>query len=535
MLRSSLTFILLAATLPLLAQRSPDSESVRQPDSRHLRTAVTKLLGWKITATGDPAKVDAANLAFIEVSNPTPDPSALKKLNLHVSAYRVDSVVGGEEAFRSAKSLGADTIITSQAPTSISELDKLASDAGINVAITAASGSKGDLKTLLTSITDASNRIGVSVNSDALPKNALESVPGLKERLMVLNVRGASRLSDLLLDISRAEPAPEEQPEKCSNCGRPYGGTKPLVVTLDKTDAASLEAFEKALRPAMGYRVEQITKVLPITSTDRVPAEDKAKIEAALPREAPVKPKKPRKLLVIDLSPAGGYYHATVAHANFALGLMAKTGAYEPTFSNDLNNLKWPKIRQYDAVFLNSVVGEVFPDPDVLNGLIRFVKEGGGVAGIHGSTYASMDLPEYGELMGAQDGPHHVEKATVKIDDPNSPVAKSFEGKEFEWTDEFYHFLPTGPLSRDKVHVLLSIDTAKSDMSRWKGIRPDNDYPVSWIKTYGKGHVFNCALGHTPMLFETPAFATYILSAIQYVLGDLPADATPSAKLSASR
>jgi len=62
--------------------------------------------------------------------------------------------------------------------------------------------------------------------------------------------------------------------------------------------------------------------------------------------------------------------------------------------------LKYPKIKQWDAVFLNSVVGELFPDPDVMNGLMRFVREGGGLAGVHGSTYASMDLPEYGDLIG---------------------------------------------------------------------------------------------------------------------------------------
>jgi type 1 glutamine amidotransferase len=53
-----------------------------------------------------------------------------------------------------------------------------------------------------------------------------------------------------------------------------------------------------------------------------------------------------------------------------------------------------------------------------------------------------------------------------------------------------------------------------------------------WIKSYGKGRVFNCAMGHTPTLFETPALAQMMLGAIQFVLGDLPADTTPSAMLS---
>ena len=54
------------------------------------------------------------------------------------------------------------------------------------------------------------------------------------------------------------------------------------------------------------------------------------------------------------------------------------TGAYEAVFDNSLENLKYPTIKQFDAVFLNSVVGPVFSDPEVLNGLMRFVLEGGG-------------------------------------------------------------------------------------------------------------------------------------------------------------
>jgi hypothetical protein len=61
------------------------------------------------------------------------------------------------------------------------------------------------------------------------------------------------------------------------------------------------------------------------------------------------------------------------------------------------------------------------------------------------------------------------------------------------------------------------------------------DYGSVWIKSYGKGRVFNCAMGHTPTLFATPDLAQLILNGIQFILGDLPADTTPSAKLSAKR
>lgn len=64
------------------------------------------------------------------------------------------------------------------------------------------------------------------------------------------------------------------------------------------------------------------------------------------------------------------------------LELMGKyTGAFQPTFSNDLSNLKYPKIKEFDAVYLNNVCGMIFPDQEVRDGILRFVREGGGMGG----------------------------------------------------------------------------------------------------------------------------------------------------------
>src|SRR5918993_1083276 len=112
----------------------------------------------------------------------------------------------------------------------------------------------------------------------------------------------------------------------------------------------------------------QISAMLSISTADRIPADEQQKIEAAIPRQPLVKPARARKLLVIDVCPAGGFYHNTVAHGNLMLQLIGKyTGAYEPIFDNNLENLRYPRIKQYDAVFLNSVVGPVFSDPEVLD------------------------------------------------------------------------------------------------------------------------------------------------------------------------
>ena len=234
--------------------------------------------------------------------------------------------------------------------------------------------------------------------------------------------------------------------------------------------------------------------------------------------------------------------HRSIPAQTLALEMMGKnTGAYEAVFSNDLDNLKYDKIRQFDAVFLNNTVGMIFVDAAVRDGLSRFVREGGGLAGNHGTSHASMDWPEFGEMIGTRHGIHReaTEQAMVKIDDPHSPLTAPFAGQEFLYQDEFFRF-PVGPYSREKLHVLLSIDVAKTDMYQGRGcakpcVRSDYDYAVSWIQSYGKGRVFFCTLGHNPTLFSTPPLAQFFLAGIQFILGDLDADTTPSARLAAKK
>ena len=101
--------------------------------------------------------------------------------------------------------------------------------------------------------------------------------------------------------------------------------------------------------------------------------------------------------------------------------------------------------------------------------------------------------------------------------------------KPFEVTDEIYQV--KAPYSRDKLRVLLSIDTSRTNMNVKNIHRKDGDFAMSWIKNYGKGRVFYCALGHEKHIFYDPLIFKYLLDGIQFVLGDLKCDATPSSAL----
>lgn len=524
-----------------------------------MRTAVTPVLGWKFGSdTGsfphldfDHAlrEIDALGVANVEISSTQKldmeipkyvsyklapgELNAIKdkltSFNLAAAAYHVPAIDLDEDAsrklFNFAKSLNIDTIVSDRIPSDLALVNKLASEYAIDVAV------GGSTQAVLAALNGRSKHIGVFADTGLWLKEGLKPVEALKQvkdRLLVLNLSVAA-MPDLLSEMYRQEIKP-------SLITVSAGGSADPSITL----AQAVRGFEKAVRPVMADRVDQISRTTEIRGPDRLTAEDRQQIETALPKTAPAKPRKLRKLLVLDINVAYNG-HRSIPAENFALQQMGKeTGAYDAVFSDNLDNLKYPKIKEYDAIFLNNTVGMIFVNPEVQDGLTRFIREGGGLAGNHGTSHASMDWPGFSDMIGVRRGVHraNTEEVWIKIDDPNSPLTSAFDGKEFLYTDEFFRF-PNPPYSRDKLHVLLSMDVPRTDMNQGQVFvpgsnvaRPDADYAVSWIRNYGKGRVFFCILGHNPTLFKTPALAQYFLAGIQFILGDLDADATPSARLS---
>ena len=121
---------------------------------------------------------------------------------------------------------------------------------------------------------------------------------------------------------------------------------------------------------------------------------------------------------------------------------------------------------------------------------------------------------------------------TVKIDDKTSPMTKMFNGDEFDVNDETYTF-SINSFSRKNVHVLTSIDYDKMsfmDKLKESNPRPDHDFGLSWIKKDGQGRVFYMALGHNERIYAMKPMLEHLLAGMQYALGDLKADDSPSEK-----
>ena len=145
-----------------------------------------------------------------------------------------------------------------------------------------------------------------------------------------------------------------------------------------------------------------------------------------------------------------------------------------------------------------------------------------------------LQWPEFNTLIGGYFKFHWADPQLiyVKIDDASSPLTAMFHGKEFEIHDETYTF-EQDSFSRKNVHVLTSIDYDKmspEDKAKESHPRTDADYALSYIRREGSGRVFYEGHGHSDRVYAMTPMLEHLRAGIQYALGDLQADDSPSLK-----
>jgi len=274
---------------------------------------------------------------------------------------------------------------------------------------------------------------------------------------------------------------------------------------------------------------------------------------AALPDKPLAPPLSLRHVLV--LCKATGWVHTSIPLAAKMVEYLGdKTGAWMTTITYDSASINAENLKNYDAIFLDSTTGEFLDGPNDnatsqarKQALVEFVKGGKGLAGIHAATDSyhtrgSKDAaptgtwPEFNEMIGGYFKFHWIYPTLipVKVDDPTSPLTAMFPARGFEMVDETYTFAQDS-FSRKRVHVLTSVnynrmsadDKAKEPAATK---RTDGDYAVSYIQRVGSGRVFYEAHGHDEKIYFSRPFIAHMLAGIQYTLGDLKADDSPSEK-----
>jgi uncharacterized protein len=176
-------------------------------------------------------------------------------------------------------------------------------------------------------------------------------------------------------------------------------------------------------------------------------------------------------------------------------------------------------LRDFDAIFFYGL-GEENLSASQKTDLLSFVHDDGkGFVGAHSAIDAFYDWPQYGEMMGAyfDNHPWGVMDAPVIVEEPSFPGMSQFP-KEFILHDEIYA-VTAHPYSRDMVDVLASLDASKINLEIPDLHRTDRDFPVAWVKQYGKGNVFYSTFGHPDAAWDDPLIQHMYLEAIKWVLG----------------
>ena len=264
-------------------------------------------------------------------------------------------------------------------------------------------------------------------------------------------------------------------------------------------------------------------------------------LKKSIPAKATAKPLAKRKLLIYGYPPAG-QHEMGVRGVLLSVELAGKqTGAWETEISADGAMLTPEKLKAFDAVVLNNC-GNGIPNCDreiAQKVLMDYVRGGKGLMGIHTTAvFLGWNNKEIGgtetdkafrEMLGACFASHpFATPATLHVEDPNGSLSGAFGGKpswRIQFTDEIYSFRE--PYSRDQLRVLLSVDTAGLPAIDPKALRPDGDYAIAWVKSYGAGRVFYSALGHDIFTYTDAQYLQFLADAAQFVLGDLKADTKP--------
>ncbi|HAA87568.1 MAG TPA: hypothetical protein DCE22_04880, partial [Verrucomicrobiales bacterium] len=186
------------------------------------------------------------------------------------------------------------------------------------------------------------------------------------------------------------------------------------------------------------------------------------KISANVPKSAPAKPAKARKVLVF--SKTAGFRHGSIPTGVEAMKQISKsTGAFEVTATEDDSFFEPEKLKEFDAVIFLNTTGEVFRSKEegreerLKKSLVDFVKSGKGLIGMHSATDTYKKWKDFNDMMGGAFAGHpwHT-KIRVKNLEPNHPLNAAFAGKDFEIADEIYqHHHDIEPLPNGNILVLV--------------------------------------------------------------------------------
>jgi type 1 glutamine amidotransferase len=197
---------------------------------------------------------------------------------------------------------------------------------------------------------------------------------------------------------------------------------------------------------------------------------------------------------------------------------LANRHAFGLTLTEIVSNFNDEYLKKFDViVFLHSTSRDF--SPEQLESFQRYIRNGGGFVGIHGSSaFRKNEGDWYKQLVGRAFKDHPEEQtAVLTVVDKNHPANMHLPDK-WIWTDEWYAF--SEPLTKNQ-KILLTVDESTYDPARAWGATDRNtamgsSHPIAWYQEFDGGRSFYTSLGHMAELYKDARFIDHIYGGIYW-------------------
>jgi cytochrome c len=151
---------------------------------------------------------------------------------------------------------------------------------------------------------------------------------------------------------------------------------------------------------------------------------------------------------VLVFSKTAGFRHDSIPAGIAAVQSLGETANFEVDATEDATKFTDANLAQYDVIVFMSTTGDIL-NSDQQGAFERYMRAGGGFAGVHAASDTEYTWPYYGQMLGGyfKSHPAGTPQATVRIEDADEP---STTGIPASWVrdDEWYNFQkPNNPVA----------------------------------------------------------------------------------------
>jgi len=213
---------------------------------------------------------------------------------------------------------------------------------------------------------------------------------------------------------------------------------------------------------------------------------------------------------VLVFSKTDGFRHDSIPSGIAAIRQQGTTRGFSVEATEDSGVFTDDSLARFKAVVFLSTTGDVL-NPQQQDAFERYIRRGGGFAGVHSASDTEYDWPFYGGLVGAYFAGHpDIQNATVQIEDRGHPSTSSLP-QAWMRRDEWYNFQRN---PRGRVTVLATLDERT-----YTGGTMAPDHPIMWSQNYEGGRSWYTAGGHSAESFSEALFVEHLGRAILWVAG----------------